>query len=128
MPHRPPKKAKKKRTRHVPGCIALQGDEAVAFLKDQLLFSTMEEKRERNLSDAEGHETVMVSVGAPVAYSKLRYLAHVYCIDNFDDPTQNGWIVHLWHPKLVLGNHKSYRQYVKQMSNDLGVELDKAGV
>lgn len=104
------------------------GNEAEIFLKDQLLWHTMQEKRDRNLEEANGEETVMVSIGAPVVFNKIKYLTHVYCIDNFEDPEKNGWIIHLWYPTLVMGKHRSYRQYVKQMSADLGVDLQKVGV
>jgi hypothetical protein len=129
MPHRPPKKQKKTNKRYVPGSVVLKAEEAVAFLKDQLLFHTMLEKRERVLSDAEpGFETITVSIGSPVRYNKATYLAHIYCIDNFENPALNGWIVHLWYPGLVMGRHPTYRSYMTQMSNDLGLDLWSVGV
>ena len=127
MPYRPPRKSKKPARKHVPGCIKLLGKDAVAFLKDQLLLSTMEAKRARHLEGDE-EETVMVSIGTLVRYNKTSYIAHVYCIDNFADPTVNGWILHLWHPKLVLGKHKTYQQYMTQMGSDLGIDLWSVGI
>lgn len=128
MPNRPPKK-KKASKRYVPGCKKLMGEEAEAFMKDQMILSTMEAKRERHLEEVgDDEETVTVSIGLPVRYEKTSYLAHIFCIDNFDNPDENGWVVHLWHPGLVMGRHPAYRQYMTQMGNDLGVDLWEVGV
>jgi len=127
MPHRPLRKQKKS-YRKVPGCEVVKGEEAERFLKDQLLYETMMAKRDRNLEDADGEETVMVSIGSPVRYRKITYLAHIYCIDNFEDDEKNGWLIHLWHPRLVTGKHKAYRSYMNHMSGDLGVDLWKTGI
>ena len=113
---------------HVPGCVVLKDEEALALLKAEQLLTTMEEKRERSLDEADGEENVMASIGFHVKYNRTKYLAHIYCIDNFEDEEKNGWIVHLWHPKLVMGKDKTYLAYVQQMSADLEVDLNKIGI
>lgn len=128
MPYRPPKKPKPAK-KHVPGCVVLRDTEAEAFLKDQLLLHALLDKHERNMEDMEpGEEAVTVSIGLPVRYGGAPYLAHIYYIANFPDPEMNGWILHLWHPKLVLRKHPTYRSYMKQMSDDLSVDLWSVGV
>jgi hypothetical protein len=128
MPFRPKKNPKPKRS-HVPGCVVLKDSEAESFLRDQLLLHTMLDKHSRNMENAEtGDAAVTISIGAPVRYAGVTYLAHIYRIDNFEDPALNGWIIHLWHPNLVMHKHPTYRSYMTQMGDDLSEDLWAIGV
>lgn len=129
MVHRPKKKKKAAKRRTVPGCHTIKDDEAEAFLKDQLLLSTMEEKRERSLAAIDDDDvSVMVSIGAPVSFAKQKYIAHIYRVDNCEKEEHNGWLIHLWYPNLVWGNHPTYRAYIAKMSDELGQDLRQVGV
>jgi hypothetical protein len=131
MPYRPQKSTtiSTPPRRRVPGCVKLLGADALDFMRDQMILSTMEDKRARHLDTVEeGEETVTASIGYPTRYDKANYMAHIFCVDNFANPEDNGWIIHLWHTRLVMGKHKSYKQYMAQMSESLGVDLWKTSI
>lgn len=124
------RKPKKKIVRRVPGCVKFEDEEAAGFLRHYNLWDAMQSKagraHEQDSDEELGDHSVMVSVGAPVMYLGQPYICHIYHIKGYEE--HDGWIVHLWHAKLVGHKRPSYRSYMTQMSEDLQVDLWSTGI
>jgi len=124
MPHRP-SKSKGKVRKNISKFISYEDTHAVDLLKNSGLFDSVNEKRLANLKEVDDNEeTVYISIGAIIRLNTSPYVAHVYGIDNFEDTSKNGWIVHLWHKSSVLkSGSKAYRKYKRDVERNLGVDV-----